>query len=294
MFATIKRIAVSATANSGLPRLSGRATAQNPLARNHRCRLQWLVWAGAFTVAIGSIVCAFAENTTAAEFVRVDRVYQAARANYLAGRTNIALAWQFGQACFDRAEFATNSTERALLAEQGIAACRGAVAAKSDTVEAHYYLAMNLGQLARTKMLGALKLVSAMETEFKAARSLDARFDFAGPDRNLGLLYFEAPGWPTSIGSRPKARYHLRRAVELAPQHPENRLCLLEACLHWGDRNGAQRELKALADLWPAARTNLAGESWTAAWADWERRLKQAKTKFEKPSDTLPAPRQNN
>ena len=243
---------------------------------------------------MGWLVYAFAESTTAAEFARVDRVYQAARTNHLAVRTNIALAWQFGRACFDRAEFATNSAERALLAEQGIAACRAVVAVKPDRAEAHYYLAMNLGQLARTKMLGALKLVGEMETKFKTARSLNEGFDFAGPDRNLGLLYFEAPGWPTSVGSRSKARHHLRQAVELTPQHPENRLCLLEACLHWGDRNGAQRELKALADLWPAAHTNLVGEAWTAAWADWERRLEQAKTKFEKPPNTLPTPRQNN
>ncbi len=115
---------------------------------------------------------------------------------------------------------------------------------------------MNLGQLARTKLLGALKLVTEMEAEFKAARRLDEHLDFAGPDRSLGLLYLEAPGWPTSVGSRTKARQHLRRAAELAPQYPENRLTLLEAYLRWGDHNGVQRELKALEEIWPAARTN--------------------------------------
>jgi hypothetical protein len=280
-----------------VPGSSAKARGRNPPPKIHFPHPDWQVQIAGWLVLLNLPVSTLAQgttNVTAGESARVSQLYEIARTNYQTAHTNAAFAWQFGRACFDRAEFATNSTERALLAEQGIAACRPAVAATPDTAEPHYYLAMNLGQLARTKMLGAFKLVSEMETEFKAARGLDERLDFAGPDRNLGLLYFEAPGWPTSIGSRSKARHHLRRAVELAPQHPENRLCLLEACLHWGDRNGAQRELKALAGLWPAARTNLVGEAWTAAWTDWERRLKQAKTKFEKPPNTLAAPHQNN
>ena len=65
---------------------------------------------------------------------------------------------------------------------------------------------MNLGQLARTELLGALKLVKEMEREFKTAADLDKQFDYAGPERCLGLLYRDAPGWPASIGSRRKAR----------------------------------------------------------------------------------------
>src|SRR5882672_5305593 len=157
-------------------------------------------------------------------------------------------AWQFGRACFDLAEFATNNSERVEIAEQGIAACRQLIASDSNSAPAHYYLAMNLGQLARTKGLGALRLVNEMEREFSSARSLDEHFDNAGPDRNLGLLYLDAPSIG-SIGSRRKARQHLQRAAELAPQYPENRLNLIEAYLKWGDRADGRRELKALEDL---------------------------------------------
>ena len=64
---------------------------------------------------------------------------------------------------------------------------------------------MNLGQLARTEYLGALTLVKQMEQEFKAAGGLDPQFDHAGPKRNLGLLYRDAPGWPVSIGNPSKS-----------------------------------------------------------------------------------------
>ncbi len=149
---------------------------------------------------------------------------------------------------------------------------------------------MNLGQLARTKSLGALKLVGEMEREFLSARGLDDQFDYAGPDRNLGLLYRDAPVIG-SVGSRSKARKHLQRAVEVAPAYPENRLNLIEACLKWGDRPGASRELKALEEAWPRARRELAGQNYTDSWADWEARLKNARKKTENVHKTLESPR---
>jgi hypothetical protein len=96
---------------------------------------------------------------------------------------------------------------------------------------------MNLGQLARTKGLSALKLVDQMEGEFTRARDLDEHLDYAGPDRSLGLLYRDAPVIG-SVGSRTRAREHLRRAVEVAPQYPENRLSLIEAYLKVGRTHG--------------------------------------------------------
>jgi len=181
-------------------------------------------------------------------------------------------AEEFGRLCFDYAEFATNNTERATLAIQGIAAMRNWTARKPGLAGGHYYLAMNLGQMARTEMLGALSIVKEMEREFKVAQDDDERWDYAGPARNLGELYFQAPGWPTSIGSRHKARLWLERAGAVAPEYPENHLNLLEAYLKWGDTNGVQRELKALEYTWPAARLNFTGRRWESDMADWKQR----------------------
>ena len=148
-----------------------------------------------------------------------------AQAHYRDAPDEATAAWQFARACFDLADLATNKTERASLAEQGIAACQQAIARESNSAPAHYYLGMNLGQLARTKGLSALKLVTQMQREFTRARDLEEQLDWAGPDRSLGLLYRDAPAIG-SIGSRSKAREHLKRAVELAPRYPENRLNL--------------------------------------------------------------------
>lgn len=197
-----------------------------------------------------------------------------AQARFKASPTNVMVAWEFARAAFDRAEFATNHAERAALGEQGIAAARQALARDSNCAPAHYYLGMNLGQLARTKTLGALRLVGEMERAFKAARALDARFDFAGPDRNLGLLYLQAPTIG-SIGDRRKAREHLERAVELAPEYPENHLNLAEARWKWRDQAGALRAFITLDEIWPAARLRFEGPDWEASWSDWTARRQE-------------------
>ena len=142
------------------------------------------------------------------------------------------------------------------MAEQGIAACQKWLARETNSAPAHYYLAMNYGQLAQAEApsLAAYRLVRQMEREFKTAADLDGHFDYAGPERCLGLLYRDAPGWPFSIGSRRKAREWLEQAAKLAPDYPGNHLNLAESFLQWHDTDDADRELKALDALWPDAR----------------------------------------
>jgi tetratricopeptide (TPR) repeat protein len=249
----------------------------------------WLAACLGFLAAINqALAVPTAAETGFAAYAQ--KSFREAQAGYQKAPGEATAAWQFGRACFDLAEFATSSTERASLADKGIAACRLAIARESNSAPAHYYLGMNLGQLARTKGLAALRLVDQMEQEFIQARKLDEHLDCAGSDRNLGLLYRDAPVIG-SVGSRTRAREHLKRAVDLAPQYPENRLSLIEAYLDWGERTGAYRELQALEAAWPAARTNFVGEPWAASWADWEPRLKRLKKKIEEPAKALGTPR---
>ena len=217
--------------------------------------------------------------------------FEQARTRHRSMPGEAAAAWQFGRACFDLAEFAPSSDQRAALAEQGIAACRLAIAHASNSAPAHYYLGMNLGQLARTKGLEALGLVDQMEAAFARARELDERLDYAGADRHLGVLYRDAPSI-VSVGSRSRALARLKRAVELAPEYPENRLNLIEAHTKWGERAEAARQLQALQASWPTARTNFVGAAWAASWVDWDQRYQQLRRKLEHSRPPLAAPRQ--
>jgi tetratricopeptide (TPR) repeat protein len=240
-----------------------------------------LFWAAANLCAADTsqslITPAVASSNLAA---RVNKVFQEARARYLADTNHATNAWLFGRACFELGELATNNAAKAELAEQGIAACRQAIARDPKSAPAHCYLGMTIGRLADTKRnLAALKMVKEVEREFKLARELDEHFSFAAPDRNLGLLYFEAPAF-ISIGSRSKARQHFQRAVELAPDYPENRLFLIEALLKWGDDDNARSEFKALEKLWRTAKEKYSGDDRADDWADWEKRFAAAKKKI--------------
>ena len=212
--------------------------------------------------------------------LRMGKAFQESRALFLANTNSATNAWQFGRACFDLAEIATNNAAKAELAEQGIAACRQAVARQPGLAAGHYYLGMTIGQLADTKRnMAALKMVKEMEREFNTMRELDEHFDFAGADRNLGLLYYGAPTM-ISIGSRSKARQHLLRAVELAPEFPENHLNLVETLLRWNDHDDASRALKSMEKAWPDAEKKFTGEAWAMSWLDWEKRLAAARKKI--------------
>lgn len=242
--------------------------------------VKWKFAAAFFLFAAAGIALADdAQNQIFA--ARAETEFLRAQIQFESNTNNPDAAWQFARACFNYADFATNKTERAALAGQGIAACRQLLARDTNSAAAHYYLGMNLGQLARTKSLGALKLVREMEKEFKTAADLDKHFDYAGPERNLGLLYRDAPGWPMSVGSRRKAREFLESAAQLASDYPENYLNLIESDLKWRDREAARKELAALDALWPAAKKYFAGEKWKQSWNDWSARRADMRKELE-------------
>jgi tetratricopeptide (TPR) repeat protein len=224
---------------------------------------------------------------------RAEGEFHRTQVEFQSSTNSPAIVLKFARACFDYADFATNDTERASIARQGIAACRELIAHELESAPAHYYLAMNLGQLARTETLGALKIVREMEREFKTASGPDEHFDFAGPERGLGLLYRDAPGWPVSIGSRHKARQWLERAAKLAPDYPENHLNLAESYLQWHDSTDARRELEVLDALWPDAQTNLAGEAWERSWDNWSTRRDDVQKRLNETTKPVESPKNN-
>jgi tetratricopeptide (TPR) repeat protein len=210
---------------------------------------------------------------------RAERSFREARQRCRHDPEGAEAAWQFARACFDWAEFATNDAQRADLAQRGIDTCRQALERDANVGATHHYLALNLGQFARTKSVGALKLVNEMEVEFQRAIELHSDLDFAGPHRALGTLYRDAPGWPTSVGNRSKARLHLQKAVELSPDYPDNRLTLLESQLKWGERKSVLADVPAVEVVLADARKKFTGDEWAANWEEWDDRWLKIKKK---------------
>ncbi len=208
---------------------------------------------------------------------RAERAFAEAR---LAAQKNPAATTnqlQLARAAFLWAEFPQRDPQREDIAQTGIAAARAIVGREPTNAAAPYWLGMNLGQLARTKKLGALPLVREIEELFHRARQLDPHTDYAGPDRSLGRLYRDAPVWPTSIGSRKKAREHLELAAQLHPEFPDNQLELLESFDAWDEQENFDRQLPVSERAVLQAATRFVGAEWEARHADWSRRLAVAK-----------------
>jgi tetratricopeptide (TPR) repeat protein len=246
-------------------------------------------WFRAFFILLCSAVAGWGgpKHPVSEAQIIAEQAYDEARSRYQTNVFNTEAAWQFARACFDVADLADQDSERAAYGREGIEACRQLLKREPNVAAAHYYLGMNLGQLAQTKSLGALPLVRQMQKEWDAAVALDPHVDFAGPDRNLGMLYRDTPGPPLSIGNRVQAIQHMMRAVELSPEYPENHLNLIESQIKWNQMAQAAHEEERLRAILPAARKQLTGPHWKDAWKDWQARQDAIEAKLTQWRATL-------
>ena len=240
--------------------------------------------AQSFAFFLLAAVLAHGQTTNQAFAPRAEAAFVRAQKNFAAHPADASAAIELGRATYNWALLATNSSQRAAIAQTGIAACQHLLARDPKSAAGHYYLAIDFGELAEAEApsVAAYKLIKEIEREFKTAAELDESCDFGGPARCLGLLYRDAPGWPVSIGSKRKAREFLERAAALAPDSPENQLNLAESSVRWRDAAAAEKHLKELAAIWPAAKTRLAGESWEPDWDDWTTRRAAVAAEFQK------------
>ena len=212
---------------------------------------------------------------------RAQTAFQTAQRAYSTNATNLSIALNLALAAFDFAEFSKSDIERERLARIGIGAADVAISLDPDSAAAHYYLGLNIGQLARTKKLGALKLVADMERALKRSIELDPKYANAGALRTLSVLYLEAPGWPMSIGNKTQARTLMLRALELAPSYPASHLNYMEALQKRRDHKSLAERIAIYEVLLPKAQKEFAGENWEDEWANWTQRWEtiQAKRK---------------
>ena len=215
----------------------------------------------------------------------IQKNYDDAKSRYRTHPHDDEAAWQFAHACYDRAEFPRNDAERAALADEGIEAARKVIAHQPRLAAGHYFLGANLAELARTKTWGALSLVRQMEKEWLMTLALDENLDYGGADRNLGLLYRDAPPWPISVGNRGKAQWHLERAVKINAGYPENYLNLIESDMMWGKTAAATDAWNKLQALLPAARKQYTGGYWEPSWNDWDSRAEKIQAALKTPRE---------
>jgi tetratricopeptide (TPR) repeat protein len=114
-----------------------------------------------------------------------------------------------------------------------------------NRTEGHYWLAMNLcGQAEAGGLMTGRKLLPQIIEELERALVLDETYDQAGAHRVLGRIYFEAPGWPMSVGDLKKSLEHLQAAVRLAPDNSTNHLYLAQTLYRLNYPSLARQQLE--------------------------------------------------
>lgn len=126
-------------------------------------------------------------------------------------------------------------------ARLGVEFARGAARLDPRDGVAFYYQAVCEGLYAAESTAEAKALVEDMVEHAKLALKLAPQQDGGGPDRLLARVFTQSPSWPVGVGDIDAALEHARRAVELAPHHPDNHLALA-AALAEDDEDDEARE----------------------------------------------------
>jgi hypothetical protein len=166
--------------------------------------------------------------------------------------------------CFARLAETARSEEQGLAwAEQGQKLALTAAEQAPDNATAQYLAAYLTGLRAEREPMRGLSLVPVIAKHARAAAKLDPALDRAGPRRILGELLLQAPGFPVSIGDPSAAVEQFRKAVQLAPDFPENRIGLAESLLETGREAEACRTLAPV--LEQAKPANIDPAAWSRA-----------------------------
>lgn len=155
------------------------------------------------------------------------------------------IAWRLGRALF----FAGQESQRGEVARrlhaEGVEAGRRAAKARSDRVEGHFWLGVNLALLARFEppTKAAARVLQAKQVLLRAI-AIDAAYHAAGPLRVLARLQHQLPR--LLGGGVAKARVNFERAIGIAPANTVTRIYFAELLIAVGETTRARAELEQI------------------------------------------------
>lgn len=206
---------------------------------------KWVILGGMGAAFLGTV---FVANASADLRKLVDK----ARINYFNGREK-------------------PSHEAMALYEAGLKAAEEARVLAPTHADVLVWWAANKGAIAELKKnLASLAAIRDIEKTMLIVLSQDPNYGFGAADRVLGVLYHQAPGF-VSIGSNNKAEKHLKRAMEIAPDFPGNRLAMAEFLFDQGEKESARKLVMPLVED-PRWREKDFGE-FSLEKKDWEKRI---------------------
>src|SRR5207244_2041361 len=133
--------------------------------------------------------------------------------------------WRAAMICAELADEDTehrSKSNREHWAKQGIEHAERAIKLQPESIEGHYYRAINIGRVLECTF-PVPSTIADLRDEAERCCRIDEHFENAGAHRLLGEFYSHAPSIPPyDFGDMEKAEKHLARALEIDPSWPEN------------------------------------------------------------------------
>jgi len=169
--------------------------------------------------------------------------------------------------------------EKKRWAESGIAYANRCVEIAPNTPECYYWRAVNTGVYHSVRVVGYQRGIKQMINDCNAVIAMGReKYDNAGPWRIQGQIFTKLPetgGRPDSLTrDLDKALVYLRKAVDLAPNYPENHIALAEALYKEGESEAASHELDVAKELAPKWQNDV-------AYAEWKKEIAKLSKKID-------------
>lgn len=219
---------------------------------------------------------AFEQTPRTLERVRISSSMFARALEYEKARSYDAL-WKAARTDAWLAGYSSDNVERERHARSGLVYANTALKLKPEGAEALFYHAVLAGFLGDLDNDYGLDAVSKIETNTKLLIERDQDVAHGGPWRVLGVLQLRAPGPPVSIGSLRNGKKNLEKALEKAPDWPENHLYMAEAEFLWAkekDKPEFAQQARERLEKWLLGQQAAAPEGHEFEFADWQKKAR--------------------
>jgi len=166
-------------------------------------------------------------------------------------------------------------------AEKGMEIAERCLMHAPENAGCRYWRAVNTGLYYKIRVVGYQSGIRKMIDDCNAVISLDPKYEHAGAYRMLGQLYTQLPQTGGNVESVTRdlslAESYLKKAVELAPDYPENYLSLAENYLSqekFGDAIEALADAKSLVQQW---KHDASYEDWKVSFRGLEKQIDKRK-----------------
>jgi len=169
------------------------------------------------------------------------------------------------------------------LAQAGIRSADACLDKSPNLAGCYYWRAVNTGLYYKIRIIGYQDGIKKMISDCDKINSLDPSYNNAGAYRMLGEIYTQLP----QTGAHPDsvirdlvlAEQYLQKAVELAPDYPENHLALAEALYGQKKISESTAQLEKAKQLSPLWKTDISYNEWTNNIGELQKKLAKAAKK---------------